>query len=73
LLYNTDYQIQTKLIQDGPFTAGFSSESPARLGIFIGWKIVINYLQNNPKVSLFELIQMKDSQRILQESAYKPS
>ncbi len=72
LLYTTDYQTITKLIQDGPFTTGFSNESPARLGIFIGWKIVSSYLNKNPRVTLEELFENVDSQDILQNSGYKP-
>lgn len=72
LLYTTDYKTQTKLIQDGPFTTGFSNESPARLGIFIGWQILKSYLHNHPNTSLEQLLQMTDAQKILQESGYKP-
>jgi len=72
LLYTTDYQAQTKLIQDGPFTTGFGNQSPSRLGIFMGWNIVIDFLNNNPDVSLEELMKINDSQKILQESRYKP-
>ena len=72
LLYTTDYKTQVKLIQDGPFTTGFSDQSPARLGIFIGWQIISSYVQQHPEVSLQQLIRMTDSQKILQESAYKP-
>lgn len=72
LLYTTDYQTQTKLIQDGPFTTGFSNKSPSRLGIYIGWQIVKSYVNRHPDVSLKQLLQMTDSQKILQESGYKP-
>lgn len=72
LLYATDYQTQTNLIQDGPFTNGFSNESPSRLGIFIGWQIVNQYMNANPDISLPEMLEMKDSQMILQKSRYKP-
>jgi len=72
LLYNTDYKTQTKLIQDGPFTTGFSNESPSRLGIYIGWQILNSYARRHPKVSLSQLLQIADSQKILQESGYKP-
>ncbi|RLD45380.1 MAG: hypothetical protein DRI89_01330 [Bacteroidetes bacterium] len=72
LLYSTDYQTQTKLIQDAPFTTGFSNKSPPRLGFFIGWQIVNSYISRHPEVSLEQFLQMTDSQKILQESAYKP-
>ena len=72
LLYTSDYQTQTKLIQDGPFTTGFSNKSPARLGVFIGWQILRSYVNRHPEVSLGQLLQLTDSQKILQESGYKP-
>ncbi len=72
LLYSTDYQTQSKLIQDGPFTTGFSKDSPARLGVFTGWQIVNSYIDRHPEVSLKQLMKMTDSQKILQESGYKP-
>jgi hypothetical protein len=71
-LYSKDYQTQTKLIQDGPFTTGFGNESPSRLGVFIGWEIVVAYLKNNPDVTLEEVLKMTDSQKLLQNSGYKP-
>jgi hypothetical protein len=72
LLYSTDYQTQTKLIQDGPFTTGFSNESPSRIGIYIGWLVINKFLNNNPEISLHEMLRMTDSQMILQQSGYKP-
>lgn len=72
LLFSTDYQSQTKLIKDGPFTTGLSRQSPARLGIWIGWQIVKDFMKNNSEVSLQELLLMTDSQELLHKSAYKP-
>lgn len=72
LLYSTDYKTQVKLIQDGPFTTGFSNQSPSRLGVFIGWQIVKSYASRHPEVSLEQFLQMTDSQKILQKSGYKP-
>lgn len=72
ILYTTGYQTITKFIQDGPFTAGFSKDSPSRLGIFIGWQIVDRFLDKNPDVTLQQLFKMKDSQEILKKSGYRP-
>lgn len=73
LLYTKDHQTQTKLIQDAPFTTGFGNQSPSRLGVFIGWKIVLSYLNNHPDSTLEEVLRMTDSQELLQNSGYKPS
>ena len=72
LLFSTDYRVQTKMIQDGPFTTGFSNNSPARLGIFIGWQIVRAYLNNHPETSLRDLLLDTDAQKILNGSGYRP-
>jgi len=68
LLYATDYHMQTKLMQDGPFTEGFGNDSPSRLGAFIGWQIVTDYLVKNPGLSLRQLFDETDAQLILQKS-----
>ena len=72
LLYSTDYQMISKLMQDGPFTNGFGKQSPARLGVFMGWQIVRRFMINNPGVTPEQLFKMTDSQTILQRSRYKP-
>lgn len=72
LLYTTDFTTQAKLIQDGPFTTGLSNESPARLGQYIGWKIIKAYMAMHPETTLQEMIKQNDAQLILQKSAYKP-
>ncbi|PLW96163.1 MAG: hypothetical protein C0591_09370 [Marinilabiliales bacterium] len=72
LLYAMDFSTQSNLIQDGPFTTGFSNESPSRLGVFIGWKIIRAYMAEHPETSLQDLMNLNDAQLILQQSGYKP-
>lgn len=71
LIYSTDAKAITTFMTDGPFTSGFSDESPARTGHWLGWQIVRNYMSNND-VTLKELLQETDSQKILEQSGYKP-
>ena len=72
LLYSTDYQMISKLMQDGPFTNGFGNQSPSRLGIYMGWQIVREFLRKNPGISLSQMIGITDAQMILEKSRYKP-
>jgi len=72
LLYTTDNEIIKKFLGEGPFTAEFSREAPARLGEFIGLQIVRSYMANNDDVSLEQLMRNSDSQTILRDSKYKP-
>jgi gliding motility-associated lipoprotein GldB len=75
LLYETDYFKIQKYISEAPFTPGFgdNNESAPKLGLFIGWQIVKNYMNENPKVSLKELMLEKDAQKILKGAKYRPS
>jgi hypothetical protein len=71
-LYSSNPSVISKFMQDGPFTSGLPPESPARLGWYVGWQIVRNYMKKNPGVGLQELFNMSDSQEILASSGYKP-
>jgi hypothetical protein len=72
LLYNTSGQTMRTFLADGPFTADFSKDSPPRLGEYIGWQILLQYLERNSGVTLQEVLKERDSQKILAGSRYKP-
>jgi hypothetical protein len=72
MLYSTDRRLIRSFMADGPFTAEFSKDAPARLGEWIGWQIVRNYFEDHPNVSLPGIMLEKDAQKILTLSGYKP-
>lgn len=72
LLYKTNPKLYIKYIHDGNTTGGFPKEAPARLGPFIGWQIIRSYMKNHPGMTLRQLFELKDAQKILAESGYKP-
>lgn len=67
-LYSTDNMIVTRFINDAPYTATISQESPGRLGSWIGWQIVNQYAKK--KGFSLEDILKADAQSILKESKY---
>ncbi len=71
-LFSTDLLEIKRYTQDGPFTTTFPRESPARAAVWLGYKIVQQYMKNSPNVSLKELIHITDYQKIIQVSAYDP-
>lgn len=71
LLYNTD-QEGFKYVQDAPTTYGMPNNAPGRVGAWLGWQIINAYVEQNPNVTLKELINLSDSQKILEASKYKP-
>ena len=71
-LFKTESLVLTSYLNDGPFTAEISQDSPGRLGIWIGWRIAESYMENHPEVTIRELMSEPDAQKILEESFYKP-
>lgn len=71
-LFNTESMIITSFLNDGPFTAEISQESPGRLGIWVGWRIIDSYMRHNEEITLQELMIDGDAQKILEKSFYKP-
>ena len=71
-LYSNEVEVITKFTGEGPFTTGFVKESPARTGNWIGWRIVRDYMNANPKTTLDQLMTENDPQMILSKSKYKP-
>lgn len=71
-LFSTDNMTISKYINDAPFTSTVSQDSPGRLGTWTGWRIIESYMNNNPEVTMQELINQQDAQMILSKSNYKP-
>jgi hypothetical protein len=72
ILFSTDYMLQKRFLDDGPFTTVFSKESPARVGQWIGFKIVESFMKNNPEVTLNDLFAISSSKEIMSKAKYNP-
>lgn len=71
LLYCKDRTKYLSLIAEGPTTRGIS-DSPSRIGNYIGYKIVEAYMNEN-SITIDSLFKINDSEVILKSSKYKPS
>lgn len=69
-LFSKDSEAIGRLMNDGPFTNGFPHESPGHVGEWIGHSMVMSYLNENPGVTLPQLIAMDDARAILKH--YRP-
>ena len=75
LLFSSNQQNKMRFIEDAPFSkfyTSFDKQSPGRVGQWIGYKIVATYIQSHPNLSVIDLIQEQDAQKILRQSRYKP-
>jgi hypothetical protein len=75
MLFDQRAELKRRFTEEAPFSKfymDFDSETPGRIGRWIGWQIVEQYMQRNPQTSLIELLQIKDHRKLFQESRYKP-
>lgn len=56
ILFTTDKKTLTDWVGRGPFTQGFSEESPAELAYFMGKQIVKDYMADHDEISVQELM-----------------
>ena len=72
LLFSSDRMTVNKLIGEAPFTSYFPSDSPGRAAVWIGYRIVEQYMRKNPELTLTDLMDNDDYQLILEGSGYNP-
>ena len=72
LLYSTSEDVAEKLVSPAPSTPLVSPYSPGRVGRYIGYCILVSYLENNSTTSLPHLLtpEFYDNPSLLVESAY---
>jgi len=70
-LYSTESMTIVKYMDEAPYTGTISTDSPGRLGAWLGWQIVKKYAENT-NLSLEEIIKETDNQNILKLSKYNP-
>lgn len=72
LLFSTDEFLIRKFTGEAPFTSYFTEESPGRAVVWTGFRIIERYMNNNPDVTMQELMKMTDCQGILGVAKYNP-
>jgi hypothetical protein len=72
LFYESDINKINKFIYPSPHSPGMPDAAPGRTGNYMGWKIVEAYMKKFPETTLDELFKIKDAQKLLELSKYKP-
>ncbi|SDZ99312.1 gliding motility lipoprotein GldB [Psychroflexus halocasei] len=74
MIYSTKTDLNERFINLAPFSKfylGVDNESSPRIGQYIGWQIVRDFMKENPEVSPAEMLQMKAIE-IFNKANYKP-
>ena len=74
MLYESEPGKFMRYLNDGPFTVAedVPTESAPAIGAWAGWQIVNHYMAENPKVTLQQLMNETNFERILKLSKYRP-
>lgn len=77
LLYNTEFMTTGRYFEEGPLTnaPGVQNEpepSSPRFAVWTGREIVRKYMDAHPEITLPQLMEETDSDKILRESKYRP-
>ena len=72
ILFSTNMVDKRNYLEERPFTIQVGEKCPGRIAQWVGWRIVKQYMEQHPEISLPQLMQMNDAQEIFKESNYKP-
>lgn len=56
MLFDTDIKSRINFLNEGPTTVGLNTDSPDRIGQYLGYKIVKGFMNKNKTLSLRELL-----------------
>lgn len=76
LFFSDDNKLAERFIFPAPFSKFYlenDSQTPGRVGVWMGWQIVKKYLERKPDISIKEMIVSKNGEEIFKDSGYKPN
>lgn len=72
LLFDTSHFKTGKYLEERPTVPEIDPKCPGRIARWVGWQMVRKYMQENPTVTLPQLMAEKDAQKIFTAARYKP-
>jgi len=71
-LFRPDYLTTSAYLKEAPATSTLPSESPGRVGIWLGFQIVVSYMENQPATDWRALMNRTDYAEFLKEARFNP-
>jgi hypothetical protein len=72
MLFNSDSFTIDQFIGGAPFTHGFTNDSPGKAAVWLGYRIVVRFMERNKEYTLSNLMNETDYQSILNRARYNP-
>lgn len=72
VIFSTSMMDKKNYLGDRPITTQVGEKCPGRIGQWVGWQIVKEYMESHPDKSLPDLMNMSDAHALFKSSNYKP-
>jgi hypothetical protein len=72
VLYATNHMVKQKFLSERPKTIEVGEKCPGRIAQWVGWEIVKSYMTSHDNVSLPQLMEYPNADKLFKESKYKP-
>jgi len=72
ILFSSNMIDKKNYLGDRPVTTQVGEKCPGRIGQWIGWQVVKEYMKSHPDISLPQLMETENSQALFKNSNYKP-
>ena len=72
ILFSTSAVDKKNYLGDRPITTQVGEKCPGRIGQWVGWQVVKEYMNGHPERSLSQLMNLDDAQALFKNSNYKP-
>lgn len=72
VLFSTSMMDKKNYLGDRPVTTQVGEKCPGRIGQWVGWQVVKEYMKAHPEKSLPQLMKMDNAQTLFKDSNYKP-
>ncbi|MDR0733529.1 MAG: gliding motility protein GldB [Dysgonamonadaceae bacterium] len=71
-LFDGNYMVPDQYLKEAPYTSFLPVSSPGRVGVWLGYQIILSYMKENPDAGFRKLMELTDYRDLLKQSKYKP-
>jgi hypothetical protein len=72
ILYSANHMVKQKYLGERPKTIEVGEKCPGRIAQWVGWEIVKSYMKSHSDVTLPQLMEYQNADKLFKESKYKP-
>lgn len=72
LLYNTEWKLIRKYVDESPHSPGMPEQAPGRTGDFVGYQMIRSLIKKQPEMTLKDVMSITDTAELLKLAHYKP-